>query len=529
MAVLLSRITGMVREMVMARLFGAGLAYDAFLLGFRIPNLARNLFAEGALSSAFVPGFTRQLAKGRQEAEELSNLVGTALVAIVSAVCFAGIFFAPCLVSLLAPGYAAVPGKFEVAVRLTRIMFPFLLLVTLAAQAMGVLNACNQFGVPALASVFFNLGSISFGIGLALLAARPLHLELVDCMAYGVVFGGALQLGWQVPALIRSGFVFRFRWNFSHPALRSILAMIGPAIMGNAAVQINTIVNTNLASSITDAAGHVLNGPVSWLGYAFRFMQMPLGIFGVAIGSATLPWISRAAVAGRIEDFRHTLSRSLGIVMLLAVPASVGLSVLGRSMVAAVYQWGRFSEADTQETALALTGYAVGLAGYAAMKVLIPAFYALDDARTPMLVSIASILANFALASGLVRLAGLRHFGLALSTSLVASLTSALLYAILRRRLGGIASSRLDVTAVKIAAGAALMGMVCTISSRIVQDWLGSSKPALLADLAVSIPLACAVYYFACRAFRVPGLADLQQTFRETLRRRLSMRRATLQ
>ena len=233
---------------------------------------------------------------------------------------------------------------------------------------------------------------------------------------------------------------------------------MGPAILGNAAVQINVLVNTNFASSITDAAGHVINGPVSWLSYAFRFMQLPLGLFGVSIASATLPAISRSAAMHRMDEFRLTLSRSLGMVLLLTIPSSVGLAVLGPSMIGAVYQWGHFRAADTHQTAMALACYAVGLAGYAAIKILAPAFYALNDARTPMLVSFVSILVNLAVASTMVKLAGLGHLGLALSTSAVALFGSAALFMLLRKRIRGMHGRALGASVVKILCASAAMG-----------------------------------------------------------------------
>src|SRR5579864_8361932 len=250
-SVFLSRITGLVREIAMARLFGAGQVYDAFLLGFRIPNLTRDLFAEGALSSAFVPIFTKYLStKGKQEAAELSNLVATALLLVVGVMCVLGMIFSPALVTLLAPGFAAVPGKFELAVKLTRIMFPFLLLVALAAQAMGVLNACNRFGVPAMASTFFNIGAVGFGLLAGFVIGPHVGIDRIEGMAIGVVLGGALQLIWQLPSLHRLGFRFRFALDWSDPGLQRILRLMIPAILGNAAVQINVMVNTNFASSI---------------------------------------------------------------------------------------------------------------------------------------------------------------------------------------------------------------------------------------------------------------------------------------
>ncbi|MGB7761755.1 MAG: murein biosynthesis integral membrane protein MurJ, partial [Bryobacteraceae bacterium] len=420
-AVLLSRLTGLVRETAMARLFGAGAAYDAFLTGVRIPNLTRNLFAEGALSSAFVPTFTEALTTGTPlEAAELARVVATALTLAAGAVCVAGMIFSPQLVGLLAPGFARVPGKFELAVLLTRIMFPFLLLVALAAEAMAILNARGRFGVPALASTLFNIGSVASGLALGLTIGRRWPQGMIVSMAAGVVIGGALQLGWQMPSLSRAGFSFRPRFDFGHPGLRRIARLMLPAVIGNAAVQINAMVNARLASGLTDAAGHALNGPVSWLGYAFRFLQFPLGLFGAALASATLPAISRSAALGRLDEFRATLSGSLRMALLLTIPSSVGLAVLGESMIGAVYQGGRFGAYDTHQTAVALGCYSVGLAGYAAIKLLAPAFYALDDAWTPMAVSLASIGVNLALAIELVRGTRMGHAGLALATSLVA-------------------------------------------------------------------------------------------------------------
>jgi putative peptidoglycan lipid II flippase len=525
-AVFLSRITGLVREMVMARLFGAGEAYDAFLLGFRIPNLARDLFAEGALSSAFVPVFSRYLAtQGKREAAELSNLVATALAMVVGGVCVLGMIFSPQLVWLLASGFARVPGKFALAVTLVRIMFPFLLLVALAAQAMGILNALNQFGIPALSSTFFNIGSVGFGLCFGYTAGRWMGMSLIMSMAWGVVVGGAVQWLFQAPSLYRAGFAYRPRIDFAHPGLRNILQLMGPAILGNAAVQINVLVNTNFASSITDASGHVINGPVSWLSYAFRFMQLPLGLFGVAIASATLPAISRSAALQRMDEFRLTLSRSLGMVLLLTIPSSVGLAVLGPSMIGAVYQWGRFRAADTHQTANALACYAVGLAGYSAIKILAPAFYALNDARTPMLVSLVSIVVNLAVASTMVKLAGLGHLGLALSTSAVALFGSAALFMLLRRRIHRMHGRALFASVVKILFASAAMGCVCCLSSHGVHRWLGVRKIAQIADVAISIPLGGLVYYALCRFMRVAELEAAWAALAAPLARKLGWAR----
>jgi putative peptidoglycan lipid II flippase len=518
-AMAMSRVTGLMREIIMARLFGAGFVYDAFLLGFRIPNLTRDLFAEGALSSAFVPIFTQTLAqKGRKEAAELANLVATALIIVVGLFCLLGIVFSPAWVNLLASGFHQVPGKFELAVKMTRIMFAFLLLVALAAQAMGVLNACNRFAVPALASTFFNIGSVGFGLTLGYLLGPRLGIEPITAMAVGVVFGGALQLAWQLPALRAQGFHFRPAIDWSQPLLRKIFRLMGPAIVGNAAIQINVLVITNFASRIPG------NGPVSWLSYSFRFMQLPLGLFGVAIASATLPSISRSAGVGDFDEFRRTLSKSLGMVFLLTLPSSVGLIVLGRTMIGAIYQGGKFSAYDTQQTAIALSCYAVGLAGYSALKVLNPAFYALHDARTPMLVSLLSIAVNYLTVSVLFRYTGLGHAGLALSTAAVATFGGVALFVILRNRVGGIYGRNLIESVWKITAASAVMGAAVLLSSHGVETWLGADRLARLIDLAVSIPLGLLVFYAACRVLRVSELELAARALAYPLLRRFHSR-----
>jgi putative peptidoglycan lipid II flippase len=517
-AVFMSRMTGLVRESVMSRLFGAGLIMDAFNLGFRIPNLTRDLFAEGALSSAFVPTFTEYLAtKSKQEAAELANLVGTAIIIIVGAFCALGMIFAPFLVNLLAPGYHAVAGKFELAVTMTRVMFPFLLLVALAAQAMGILNSCNQFFVPALASTCFNLAAVAFGVLIGYWVGPYLGMSHIMGMAIGVVCGGATQLAWQIPALRRAGFHFRLDIHWSHPGLSHIIRLMGPAILGSAATQINVLVNTNFASQLGD-------GPVSWLTYAFRFMQLPLGLFGVSIASATLPAVSRSAAAGDVDEFRRTLSRSLGMVFLLTIPSSIGLAVLGNSIVAAVYQGGRFKAFDTHQTASALTCYAIGLAGYAALKVLTPAFYALGSARVPALVGLASILLNLGVAYTLIHRTKLGHAGLALSTSVVALFGFAIQFWLLRNRLGGIHGRALLATVVKVLAASAAMGGTVWLSSHFLAQSFGGSRFEHLLDVAISLPVGVATYYGLSRALRVPDLDTAFSAIASPVLRRLQRR-----
>lgn len=522
-AVLLSRISGLVREGVMSRLFGAGAAVDAFVVGFRIPNLTRDLFAEGALSAAFVPTFVDYLnKKSKEEAAYLVNLVATTIIILVGGLCVIGILASPWLVALVTGHWVEdAPEKYTLAVRLTQIMFPFLLLVALAAQAMGVLNSLNQFAVPAFSSTWFNVGSVVFGVLLGFVAGPRLGLSPIEGMAFGVVIGGALQLLWQIPSLWRAGFRFRFAFDWSHPGLTHIFRLMGPAILGGASVQINVLVNTFFATSIDDPIRGV-DGPVAWLGYAFRFMQLPLGLFGVAIATATLPAIGRSASSGDMDEFRETLARSLGLVFLLTVPSSVGLVLLGPAIVGAIYEGAKFQPYDTQQTARALSFFAIGLAGYAATKVLVPAFYALKDSRTPMYTSLASILINAGMGYTFVFVAGLGHAGLALATSTVALFSFLVLFWLMKRRIGGIHGRRLRGVIFKVSIASVAMSAAVWASSRFIQSLAGIAPVARLIDLAITIPLGITVLYLVSRALRVEELQMAVSAIGGPIARRLS-------
>lgn len=446
-AVMASRLLGLIREQVFAAFFGAGRELDAFITAFRIPNLFRDLFAEGALSAAFVTTFSQKLEKeGEASAWRLANLVLHALVLVVGGIVVVGILAAPWLVDLIAPGFAATPGKTELTIFLTRLMFPFLLLVALAAVAMGMLNAKERFGVPASASSFFNLGSIVSGLATAWWLAPDYMSELwetggasvlssedaaraISGMAVGTLIGGALQLLVQVPSLYRVNYRYQPGLSFRDPGLRRVLALMAPATIGAAAVQINVMVNNNFASSLGD-------GAVSWLNVAFRFTQLPIGLFGVAVGVVALPAVSRRVAHDDMKGFNETVTRALRLVFALTIPAAVGLAVLAPEMIGLIYEYGRFESFDTQMAAEALVAYSIGLAGYANIKVLVPAFYALDDARTPALVSVLSIAINVTLNWIAIRQLGFGHAALAGATSAVALLNFAILFVVLTRRIG---------------------------------------------------------------------------------------------
>jgi putative peptidoglycan lipid II flippase len=512
-----SRITGLVRESVLSWLFGAGATYDAYVLGFRIPNLARELFAEGALSSALVPTFTRYLAtKTRAETRELSNITATLILVITGVFCALGMLLSPLIVTLFAPGFEAIPGKSDLAASLVRTMFPLLLLLALAAQAQGVLYANHSFAIPAVSPAAFNICSVLAGLALGYWMGPWLGISTVRGMAYGVVLGGIAQLAFLLPGVWRAGFAWRPQWNLKDEGVRHILGLMGPALIGNASGQINVLVNTNFAAGLRDASGHVMNGPVSWLAYAYRFFVLPLGVFGVAIASAALPRISRSAAHRNFVEFRQTVSRSIVMILLLTIPASVGLAVLGESMIGIVYQHGRFLAYDTHQTALALSCYAAGLAGYSALKLIAPAFYALGDSRTPMLVSLASVLVNGAAAYAMVRVGGFGHAGLALTTSVVSTFSSLTLLLLLRAKIGALQGREMLIGLTKIAVAATLMGLVC--HAVVLGSHALPIKPgwARIADVAIGIPAGLGSFYAIARALRVP---ELDRTRAELLRR----------
>jgi putative peptidoglycan lipid II flippase len=506
-AVFLSRITGLIREVVFANFFGASFVYDAFLAAFRIPNLFRDLLAEGALSAAFVSVFSQELeTKGERDALRLYNLLTTVLVPVVGFICLGLILFMPALVDLMAPGFAETPGKRELTILMARIMAPFLLFIALAAQAMGALNAKGRFGVPAAASASFNIVSVAAGLAIGYGLGPTLNFDPIVGMACGALLGGMAQYAVQIPSLRAAGLAFSWAFDLHNPVLRKVLRLMLPAVVGAAAVQVNVVVNTNFASQLVDAAGNVVDGPVSWLGYAFRFMQLPLGLFGVAIASATLPAISRSAAAGRMDEFRETLSRSLGLVFLLTAPAAVGLIVLREPIVGLIYERGEFTVYDTQQTASALAYYCVGLAAYAAVKVLTPAYYALQDVRIPMFVAALSIAINYGLNWMFIHVLGWGHSGLAFSTSLVAALNFVLLFWFMRAKTDGLQGRRLANSLARIAAATAGMGAACWAASESLVNALGSGFWGRLGTVSLSVAAGVVVLYGLCIALRVPEL-----------------------
>ncbi len=405
----LSRVAGLAREQVFAFLFGAGDFTDAFNVAYRIPNLLRDLFAEGAMSSAFVPTFNEALTRdGRDEAFRLTNRVLSALLVIVGTITIVGILTSPWLVGLLAGEYRTVPGKFAVTVTMTQIMFPYLLEISWAAIAMGMLNSLGEFFVPAIAPALLNVAMIVAGFTLCPLAAYY-GWPAITGMAVGAMLGGILQMTVQFVALWRRGYRPAWCLDFADARVRQIARLMVPGTVGLAATQVNVAVGTVLATSLG-------TGPVSWLGYAFRLMQLPIGVFGVSVAQANLPMVSRQAAARDLEGFAGTLGSSLRLTMLLTVPASLLLIGLAEPILRLLFQHGCFTTYDTQQTAVALSAYAIGLFAFAAVKVLGPSYYALGDTRTPVRSSLASVGVNLTASLILTPIWGV--FGLAFANSL---------------------------------------------------------------------------------------------------------------
>jgi putative peptidoglycan lipid II flippase len=464
-AILCSRVLGLIREVVFAAMFGASRNMDAFLTAFRAPNMLRDLFAEGALSTAFVTTFSRRIAtEGERSAWDLASKVATLTLIFMSAISLLGVVFAPVLIDILAPGFPA--EKADLTVLLTRIMFPFILLVSLAALVMGMLNARHVFGPPAMASSFFNLGSIIGGVALCYwLDPQPdwRHPHFGERGLVGLsiatLIGGLLQLAVQLPSLRRVGFRFHPDFKWRDPGVRTILGMMGPAMIAASAVQVNVAVNSIFASGLGD-------GPITWLNIAFRLMQLPLGIFGVAVATVTLPLVSRSAAVGNTDEFRSALAHSVRLVLLLTIPAAIGLIILAEPIIQLIYQHGRFTHEATIQTAAALQFYAIGLAGYSADKVLAPAFYALDKRHLPMFVSLTSIAVNFSLNWFFTFQLHLGHRGLALSTSLVAITNFFFLYSMMRHYVKRLETGAMLMTIGKLLIAGVGLAVICWLASR---------------------------------------------------------------
>jgi putative peptidoglycan lipid II flippase len=504
-----SRVLGLVREVVFAGLLGAGLHSDAFRIAFRVPNLLRDLFAEGALSAAFLPTYARALAtEGRAGGFRLANRVLTVLALLLGILVVLGVAFAGPLVEALAPGYDDVPGKSELTILLTRVMMPFLPLVAFAAVAMGMLNAEERFAVPALSPAMFNVVAVLWGAGLWL-SGWPLD-RVVLGWALGTLLGGLAQFGVQVPALRRLGWRFRPEWAPRDPGLRRMAHLMAPATVGLAAVQVNLFVNSRFASHE--------EGAVSWLDYAFRILYLPTGLFGVALGTIAMAGLARRAAEEDLDGLRTTLRQSLAMLAYLTIPATVGLVVLREPIVRLLYERGRFGPEDTTATATALLLYAFGLVGYTGVKVLAPAFYALDRPRLPLVASGLAVATNLGVVLALYDSLGFR--ALALATAIASLVNAGLLVALFERRVGGLLGRRLFRRTLPMGAAAALMGVIVAPVAHGLQGLLGTAGfGAKLAGGLGPVVVGVAVYGALTRLVGVGEAETLWALARERLGR----------
>ena len=510
-----SRILGLVRDQVLAFYFGTGDAMDAYRIGFKIPNLFRDLFAEGAMSAAFVPTFTRHVAEaGKPAGWRLGNLVINALIVVTGALVLLGILFATPLVTLLARDYGGVTladgtNKLSLTITLAQIMLPTLTLIAVAAGVMGMLNSLRHYFIPALSPAMFNVVTIVIAALVPMAPALGIGQPII-LIAIATVLGGFAQLALQWPTLRREGYRYQPVLDWKDPGLRRVLMLMGPGTIGLAATQLNVVVNAYLATGEG-------TGAVSALEFAFRIMYLPIGLFGVSIATAVLPAVSRHVVEKDTAASRTAIADGLSLMMMMNIPATVGLMVLSVPIVRVIFEHGEFDTASTAGTAAALRFYAIGLVAYSVVRIASPTFYALGKNRIPVIVSMFTVVVNATLNIMLVRVMGFT--GLALGTSIAATFNAVVLLVLLHRNLGGLHERRILSSLVRIVAASALMG----VAAAAVDGWVSQALPgdniaAQVVRVALSIGVAVAVLAAAAWALRVrefkEGMALVLRRFR---------------
>ncbi|MCL2669663.1 MAG: murein biosynthesis integral membrane protein MurJ [Syntrophaceae bacterium] len=501
-ATMLSRVFGLIRDTVVAGFFGAGWMADAFFVAFRIPNLLRRLLAEGSLTVSFIPVFTEYLRnKSREEALELADIVFTALSVILVIVSLAGVCLAPLIVTIMAPGFT--PVQYDLAVFLTRFMFPYILLISLVALCMGILNSLRHFAAPALSPVVLNIAMI-----LAAITLRGFFEEPVVALAVGVMAGGVLQLALQWPFLIRMGVRLKPNFRLNHPGLNRIGCLMLPATFGAAIYQLNVFIGTILASLLP-------TGSVSFLYYADRIVELPLGVFAIAVGTASLPSFSEQAALGKMEELKRTIAFSLRLILFITIPASIALILLRVPIISVLFQRGAFNAAATALTAEALLCYTLGLWAFSTIRIVVSAFYSLQDTKAPMKAAIAALLVN-----GIFSLALMfpfRHAGLALATSIASGVNVTILWIILQRRVGKILDRLFYVSLAKTCFASLIMaGVICLID--LLFPWQGAGPfPARLTYLILTVCGGGAAYFAAALLLKNPELAIVLNSLRRRL------------
>lgn len=500
MAVMLSRVLGLGREVIFNTLFGTA-SMGIFLMAFRAPNLLRDLFAEGALSVSFVTVFSKKMeTSGTDAAWQLASKILTLTTVFMSVITILGIVFSEQLIEILAPGFSAEDAKSTIF--MTQLIYPFILLVSLAAIVMGMLNARNVFGKPALASSFFNIGSIIGGVGFAWWLDPQFGERGLIGLAIGTLIGGFLQLVIQLPSLWKLGFRFKLDFHWKDPDVRHILILTVPAIIAASAVQINVIINSGFASYLGKEA-------VTWLNSAFRLMQFPLGVFGVAVATITLPVISRIAATRTDPTFGPTLAKAMRFSMFLTIPATVGLFCLAEPIIRLIYQHGKFHAVDTLETARTLQFYVLGLSAYSCIKILSPAFYAIDKKWVPMLVSLFSIIVNIVFNYLLIFQLSMGAGGLALSTSLSVVINFGILY-FLMQQLYPLDNRDFLLTILRCTLASAGLGFTCWLMMNLGYAYLYHHSLFLtLSALLLTILFSGLVYLGVCLLLKEESVQQL--------------------
>ncbi|MBN1962169.1 MAG: murein biosynthesis integral membrane protein MurJ [Deltaproteobacteria bacterium] len=503
-ATMASRVLGLIRDQLFVALIGANRYSDAFVVAFRIPNLLRDLLAEGSLSAAFIPTFADyERNKGIEAAYRLANSLIALILIIVGAIVIIGIALAYPLVAVLAPGFSA--SQSDLAAHLTRIMMPFLLLVSLSAIVMGMLNAQSRFTAPALAPAFFNVGAIVVGIGLWFYQASP--LTTVTGWALGALLGGLLQLSVQLPALWRAGFRVSIKLSrsiFAEPGLRRIGSLMAAALIGLSATQINILVNTIFASHVESAN--------TYLQIAFRLMQLPLGVFGVAIATVAGAGVAQQVAAKDIEGVRRTLGSAMRMVAFLNIPSALGLIVLANPIIALIFEHGRFSAVDTAGTASALVFYALGLYGYSAVKVFAPAFYAMGAARVPVFGSILGMITNVSL--NIILFPILSYRGVALGTACAATINFLVLFFAWRRLFGGLATSQWGRQFAQILIAASLMAAAAYGTAQLLSPYMLAGIKGQLIKALVPIVVGGLIYFGVVRVLKIREFSEMLKVLR---------------
>ncbi len=511
-AVMCSRILGLIREQVFAAFFGAGFAYDAFVVAFRIPNLLRDLFGEGALSAAFVAVFTDyDTNKGAEDTWRLANNVIAFFLILLSIITVLGIVFAEPIVRFMAAreGFENIPNKVELTHLLTVIMFPFLILVSLSSVVMGILNTKERFFIPAMASSFFNLGSIVGGVSLALIL-RHYEQPAIVGMAFGTLIGGILQLIWQLPSLRKLGFRYRFTLDLQNPGLRRILRLMIPALIGLAPLQINILINTYFASSLEQ-------GSLSWLNYAFRLFWLPVGLFGVAMSIATMPVISKYAALKDIKNLKSTFLSSQVMALCLTIPASVGLILLAEPIVRIIFQYGKFDAYTTVKTAEALSYYALGLFAYSSVKIMVPVFYALDETKYPVIGSFLAVGSNIIVI--MLTINDFQHKALALSVSIAMTLNFLFLATALHRKVDGYSLTYIFSGIGKIIGASFIMGVFVLFLRNLLEPWTLGGILQQLTSIVTCIGVGALIYGVVLYGMKMQELNLIVDKVKERLTR----------